>query len=418
MSESLFWQDGFPKERRIDLVAALLYAKDPNARIPGDEGLRPDRVDDFYHTVRFTSAADFEARMEEVEGKYRYSNIAVEAKTARALPSADPFEQFFGKPESEGSAVEMPVAEASVVEAPKRRAPRVSVPRAEVPKQTIVTVPVSRFEPVRETLVLEPSVVKVADPDASDSAPLLHAEDRVSALARSALAWFRGDRSVQVSAESSADDAVDPSRLREVVSGLFSKELGVDVFENGVHDPKALAHLEAAKRLERAITTSRGLDAKTRTAMQKRLEALRATYQDQMATLASQRRAELQGELDEGIAGTGGDDHSALKLLAHHIEPIAGECTVFRSGVEHVALQRGGADAVAAIDDAFRHAWQGAWRGPVTPSAIGPLEGALAGLRLIEGRGAARLVAEARLSVQDSIDRELPKIERAMKRAA
>ena len=364
MSESLFWQDGFLKERRIDLVAALLYAKDLNARIPNDEGLRPDRIDDFYATVRFQSAADFDMRMATVRAKYRYGDIPVEADIDSSKP---------------------------------------------------------RIEPVVETLATEPPVVEAAAPDVPESAPVLHAEDRVSALARRALAWFRREQPTVDVIEHDTNDAVDPSRMREVVSGLFSKELGASAFEDVAHDPKMLAHLEAANRLERAIATSRGLDAKTRAAMKKQLEDLRAIYQDQMATLAGKRRTELQNSLDESIAARArGSEHSALRLLARRDEPMTRQLVAFRERVEHAALQRGGVETVAQIDAAFQNAWQEAWQGSMIPSTTGPLEGSLTRLRLLQdtGSGVAVLVAQARISVQEHVDRELPKTERAMKRAA
>ncbi len=389
MNDSLFWQDGFPKERRVELVANLLYAKDPHARIPNNEGLRPDRVDDFYATVGFSSIDDFEDRMEAVWAKHRYGESSRE------------------------------------IEAPKSKVRRPRAPRVTIPEQPIVPVPVRRIEPALEAPAVETPIIEAILPTSDVRRPTadLHPEDRVSAFARSVLAWFGGTSQHADRTEMPSDAVVDSARMRETVFDLVTKEFGSNLLQEDIHaDPKARAHLETANRLERAIATSAHLAPRDRNAMQEQLAALRTEYQERMQELVRARSAALQ-ELLEGvsIAEHDGALQTAVHVLAAQTEPLSDRVTNFRAQIEHVAMQRDGVGVVAEVNAEFQRAWQETWNGQMTPVDIGPLEASLPQLRLLEetaGSGVAQLVAKARVSIQEDIDRRLPMVEREMKRAA
>jgi hypothetical protein len=417
VSDSLFWQDGFPKERRVELVANLLYAGDPNARIPNNEGLRPDRVEDFYRAAGFSSLSDFDARIDAIEEKYRYGEPVREVQIPPAqkpMVSVDPLDASFAPKKQQMQRVEAPVVVAEM-----SKPVRVRRPQQKTSEQPIVPVPKRRAAPVAETPAVE-SVPDLPTPNTQHPTPTLHPEDRISALARSVLTWFGRKPQHAEAVEVVATGAPEVARTRDVVSALLAKELGAKVFDTGMgNDPRAHAHVEAANRLERAIATSRSLSTNTRADMQERVGVLRSAYQERMETIARSRSAELQSGIDEAIMDERHGD--ALRVLAMRSGPIASDIAQFREAVEHAALQRGGAEAVAAVDAAFQAAWQKAWTGAVSPLEVGPLEASLPRLRLLEGgsrSGVGRLVAEARASVQEEIDRRLPMAERAAKRAA
>jgi hypothetical protein len=455
VSDNLFWQDTFPKERRIELVASLLYSGDPNARIPNDEGLRPDRKDDFYSVVGFANAEDFRRRIEGVRMKYRYGNGPVDFEASRVLPSEDLFERSHAVEQSEMSGAEPMIAEVPVVETQKPKARRPRAPRVLVHEQPIVPLPVRRGELAEEARVKEGSVIEsissTADvlplfehASAEEVVPAPRAEDRISAFARGIRDWLglelRTVEDVEV-----AGDVADPQRMREVVVELFPKEFGVNGDLGDIeNDPKVRAHVQAANRLERAIATSRALNEKNRKAMSERLNVLRETYRGQMKEIARSRSGEVQGSVDEIIATQEQSGaHSALHILAAQRAPAAERLAGFREQVEYAAVQNGGGETVAFIDDAFRDAWQNAWgeqslrQGALVhpgmnvvealsalgaeSANLGPLEESLPRLRALEhdpDSGIASLVLSARLSIQEGIDPALRAAERAMKRAA
>ncbi len=423
MNESLFWQDGFPKARRAELVANLLYSGDPNARIPNNEGLRPERVDDFYQAVGFTSLEDLDDRLDEVSLKYRFGDSAFENTLApaqvpaapRVLPSVDPFAKFFSTEEtktrgtSRKSQVEKPVVAVPEEKIPR---PRVRKPRVAVPEQRIVPVPPLRIEPGIEAPIVEAAPV-LPTPDTRYPTPETHPEDRVSAFARGVLTWFGGAKRDARRAEV-VNDRIDAGRMREVIEKLFAKELG-----EKISDGKA--HVEAANRLERAIATSAHLEPGVRTAMKERSAALRSAYEGRMREVVRSRSDELQAGIDDVAMQERDSANSALHTLATRSGNIADDVMKFRGQIEHAAVQRGGVESVAAVDEAFQEAWRNAWTGAVTPIDIGPLEESLPRLRLLEGNrhsGIAQMVVAARASVQEDIDRRLPRLEREMKRAA
>lgn len=422
MNESTFWKPEVPKDRRIDLVAELLLKSDPNARIPGDEGLRPERVEDFYYVFGFTSLEDFRERLREVERKYRYGEPEKVEETPRVIE------------------------EVSVPEVKRTIVPRVRKERSEVPVETsvveLVAEPVAALEqPLREINVpvsevmsgdveaeskkLKAKVMRNEMPMVSEgSAPSvpMHPEERVSALARAARAWFGRGRSEEGITPPPAEGEVDEAKMESVITALLSRTLGIKDLGIDQNNRSVQAHVETADRLKRAIATSAHLEPGVRARMVEVLEERRGVYINRTTAtqrdLAEEVRADI-GVVAERIASEGTRD-SALRTLAGQSAPLAEEVEQLRAKVEGIAVQKGGIAAIEEIDKAFRDGWREAWKDDVTmPEGLGALEASLPGLRDLEEHGYDNvriLVVKARESAQKQIDKELAVLAREMKR--
>lgn len=422
MNQSLFWQDGFPKERRRELVAELLYSGKPNARIPNDEGLKPDRVDDFYRAVAFGDIEDFRARMKEVRAKYDEPKplpleVALPDVPPPSLPSVDPFEAFFT------SAAEIPTPEPEVVVPPIVAAkPRLrSRPRA-TERLRVVPTPIA---PLRRPAVAPKQMVTERVSTVSEApvpVPVIHPEDRVSALARAVRSWF-GQASVESPAARAYEEAPTRAQILDAARGVIERTRS----KKNDADARTRASIDAAKRLERAVATSR-MAAAQRDEVHANVVELREQYEHECRDADAVRRRELDAILEDSSEL---ETSSALRVLAVHPSGIAEDFEAFREQVEYRVTHGGGARFVDRVEDAFRSAWESV--APQTMStgealevisggdAPEVLEESLPGLRLIAGgrrSGVGMLVTEARLAMQDRIDKALPGLERATKRAA
>ncbi|MFA6017981.1 MAG: hypothetical protein WCT28_01320 [Patescibacteria group bacterium] len=226
------------------------------------------------------------------------------------------------------------------------------------------------------------------------------------------------------------------------------------------------ANIEASDRLRRAIETSpkseEDFPRAQREAMIKQLDAMRGKYQERNRETMAARSREVAEIIEKGIVprvsgwqASKEVANSALRVLSLSgigvgIEAVRGVTygvMSFREKFEAVAKREKNTGVVANIATVFRETWQTTWKKltatartstervlniaealstiatvvGMTGITVGGLEEALPGLRAAgvaaEG-GVGQMATEARLAIQEHIEKMLPALERMAKRGA
>ncbi len=226
------------------------------------------------------------------------------------------------------------------------------------------------------------------------------------------------------------------------------------------NETRSRAHLEALRRVERAIATSAAkMNPELRETMLTRVQELQEKYQERTRATMEAQSKEIATMVEDLVEtevtawGAAKDTvNSALRVMSlggavafEASRGVAYGVMSFRERFEAVAKRKRSADFVSKVAGVFRGVWEDTW-GRLTQQAgsrvervvniaealtvigtgvgmagvsLGALEESLPGLRRVAGTrldGVSQLVVEARASVQEYIDRLLPNLERAAKR--
>ncbi len=410
--------------------------------------------------------------------------VRLEPIPAPAGESDDPFARFFG------TGTEAPAAEA-----PRpTRTESVPVP----PARPVARPEVTRPAPVVEIEPTAPASARVEIPiEAPVETPReTHAEDRVASWSRSLRNTFGrlfGSTPAAPTAEAPATrtESVPPAevsrRTAGGVMGVLSRFFGPKIFadvpqylpesfgdqnarallqadildameenaatlKNVAGDPERIhsANLDAAARLDRAISTSR-LSPEAKRDMRDRVVALQEKYTERTRENAAARSRELAGIVEQSVRvleAPGRRGSPALRLLSKlpfgigtNLAHGVGD---FRKRFETAVSRGGDTGLVARVATVFRETWEEAMQGirangslsgramntaeavAMIGSAYGvsatvtALEQMLPSLRSLTGSERdelSRLAAEGRVQVQEAVDGVLPRAEQAARRA-
>lgn len=236
LADGMFWKPETRPMNRVNRVKSLLK-RGSDARLTSNVELQPDRVEDFYHALAFTSFEDLQTRIAELRAKYAPPVVnpvvsSVTPESVVATPGSAPVDvpsvpAVLATPESVPAAPVAPVAPSVSVREGSATATQVETLRA--PSTVTSEVPSSRREaapaasrvresslpvapalassrvtpaptartrevPLASVETSRPASESVATPEATPTP--VHAEERVSSWARSirerVSGWFGG----------------------------------------------------------------------------------------------------------------------------------------------------------------------------------------------------------------------------------